>query len=101
MDGLVSWLKQQHKGLQTYQTFQQKVLDAGSKHRDDYALYYLLATLVGRFVSIYEETPLTLSIADEAHRRLVALSEKAARYPSLSSDDKIKLLNDIAASDLS
>ena len=101
MEELVRWLKSQHKGLQTYQTFQQKLIEAGSKNRDDYALYSLLATTVGRFVSIYEEQPLTLAVAEEAHKRLVALSEKAAKFNSLSADAKLKLLNEIAVSDLS
>jgi hypothetical protein len=98
---VAEWLKSQHKGLRTYKTFQQMVLDAGSKHREQYALYYLLATLVGRFVDSYEEAPLTLGVTDGAHRRLMALSEKAAKFESLSSADQFKLLNEIALSELS
>lgn len=100
MDELALWLKSQHKGLRTYKEFQQKVLEAGSKHRDQYALYSLLAVLVGRFVEAYEESPLTLDIADEAHKRLVALADSAVRFNSMSSDERLALLNEIAASDL-
>lgn len=100
MEELAQWLKSQHKGLRTYKTFQQKLLDAGSKHRNQYALYYLLAMLVGRFVDAHEESPLTLEVTDEAHKRLVALSERAVKFDSMSSDDRLKLLNEIAASEL-
>lgn len=101
MEELAQWLKSQHKGLRTYKTFQQRVLDAGQKHRDQYALYSLLGTLVGRFVDVYDENPLTLDITDEAHRRLVALSDKAATYATMSSDERLAFLNEIASSELS
>lgn len=100
MEELAQWLKSQHKGLRTYKTFQQKVLDAGSAHRDQYALYALLAGLVGRFVEAYEETPLTLEITDEAHKRLVALSDSAIEFDRMSDKDRLALLNEIAASEL-
>lgn len=100
MDELAQWLKSQHKGLRTYKTFQQKLLETGSKRRNQYALYYLLAALVGRFVDTHEESPLTLEITDEAHKRLVALSDRAVKFDSMSSDDRLNLLNEIAGSEL-
>jgi len=101
VEELAEWLKSQHKGLRTYKTFQQMVLDAGAKHRDQYVLYYLLAALVARFVDSFEEEPLTLGVTDEAHRRLVAISDKAAKFQSLSAEEQIKILNEIATSELS
>ncbi len=101
MEELAQWLKSQHKGLRTYKTFQQMVLDAGAKNRDQYALYCLLAMIVGRFIDSYEESPLTLDVTDEAHKRLTALSDKAAKFNAMSSDERLKLLNEIAVSELS
>jgi len=100
VEELAEWLKSQHKGLRTYKTFQQKVLEIGAKHRDHYALCYLLAMLAGRFSDAYEETPLTLDVTDEAHRRLVTYADKAAKFDSISSDGRLEFLNEIAASDL-
>lgn len=100
MEDLAQWLKSQHKGMRTYKTFQQKVLEIGIKRRDQYALCYLLGMLAGRFVDAYEETPLTLDVTDEAHRRLVAFADKAAKFDSMSPDSRLELLNEIAASDL-
>ncbi len=100
MDELAQWLKSQHKGLRTYRMFQQKVLELGAKRRDQYALYFLLAMLVGRFVDVYEEKPLTLDVTDEAHRRLVTLSDKAAQFDRMSDAERLTLLNEIAVSEL-
>ena len=100
MEELVNWLKSQHKGLRAYKTFHQKVLDFGAQHRDQYALYYLLAMLVGRFVDAYEDSPLTLDVTDEAHKRLVAIAEKGSQFNSLSAEDRLKLLNEIASMEL-
>ncbi len=100
MEELAQWLKSQHKGLRTEMTFQQKVLELASKGRRDSALYHLLAMLVGRFIDAYDERPLTLDLADEAHKRLIVVSDKAVHFNSMSADDRIDLLNEIAAMDL-
>jgi len=100
VEELAQWLKSQHKGLRTYKTFQQRALEMGAQHRDQYALYYLLGMLVGRFVDSFEENPLTLDVTDEAHRRLVAFADKAAGYERMSADERLKLLNEIAGSEL-
>ena len=100
MDELAKWLKSQHKGLRTHKTFQHSVLEAGAKHRDQYALYYLLAMLVTRFIDAYEESPLTVDVADQAHKRLVAFVDRAAQFDGMSADERLKLLNEIAAADL-
>jgi hypothetical protein len=100
VEELAQWLKSQHKGLRTYKTFHQKVLDLGTSQRHQYALYYLLGALVGRFVEAYDDSPLTLDVADEAHKRLVAIAEKCSLFDSMSADNRLKLLNEIAAMDL-
>ena len=100
MEELAQWLKSQHMGLRTYKTFQQKVLEIGLKNRRQYALYYLLAMLAARFVDVYDERPLTLDITDEAHKRLVAIVDKAVRFETMSAREQNELLNEIAASEL-
>jgi hypothetical protein len=101
VEELANWLKSQHKGLRTYKTFLRKVLDLGAKSRPQFALYYLLAMLVDRFVETYDERPLTLDIAAAAHNRLVAITDKAVRFNTMSAEEKLALLNEIAVSDLS
>jgi hypothetical protein len=101
VEELAQWLKRQHKGLRTYKTFQQKVLEIGSMDRRQYALYYLVAMLVDRFIDAYDEMPLTLDITDEAHKRLLAITEKAARFDMMAAEDQVELLNELAVAELS
>lgn len=100
MEELAQWLKSQHKGLRTYKVFQQRVSEFASQHPNHSALGSLLAMLVGRFVDSYEDSPLTLDVTDAAHRRLTAFAEKAAQFDRLSAEDRLKLLNEIAAAEL-
>lgn len=100
MEELVQWLKTQHKGLRTYKTFQRKVLEIGAKNKGQYAVYYLLAALVDRFVETYDERPLTLDITEEAHKRLVVITDKAVQFDKMPAAQQIALLNEIAALDL-
>lgn len=100
MEELVQWLKSQHKGLRTYKGFHQRALELGAQHRDQYAIYYLLSALVGRFIDSFEDSPLTLDVTDEAHKRLVRITEKAAGYEGMSSDQRLSILNEIAAMEL-
>ncbi len=100
VEELAQWLKSQHKGLRSYKAFQQKVLEVGSKNRQQYALYYLLGMLAGRFVEVYDERPLTLDVTDEAHKRLIAVVDKALLYNTMSAQQQNELLNEIAAAEL-
>jgi hypothetical protein len=100
VEELVQWLKSQHKGLRTYKGFHQRVLELGAQHRDQYAIYYLLSALVGRFIDSFEDSPLTLDVTDEAHKRLVRITEKAAGYHGMSADQRLSILNEIAAMEL-
>ncbi len=100
MEELAQWLKTQHKGLRTYKTFHQKVLELGARHKQQYALYYLLAMLVWRFVDSYEDSPLTLDVTDEAHTRLVAIAERCARFDAMPTEERLAFLNELAAMEL-
>jgi hypothetical protein len=41
-----------------------------------------------------------LDVTDEAHRRLVAIADRSSGFDRMSADDRLKLLNEIAAMDL-
>ncbi|MGA7974422.1 MAG: hypothetical protein WCA36_16610 [Pseudolabrys sp.] len=100
VEELAQWLKSQHKGLRTYKTFHQKVLELGAQHKQQYALYYLLAMLVWRFVDSYEDSPLTADVTDEAHKHLVAVAERCARFDAMPAEERLTFLNEIAAMEL-
>jgi hypothetical protein len=100
LEELAEWLKSQHKGLRTYKTFHRKALEVGAKSKTDYALYSLLATLVDRFIEAYDERPLTLDVTEEAHKRLISITDEAMHFTKMAPDKQIAFLNKIAASDL-
>lgn len=100
MNELLNWLKPQHSGLRTYKDFLQKVLQLAASDREHLALYSMLATLVGRFIESYEESPLPVDVADEALKRLTVLVEKATNSLNGAPADQLKTLNEIAAAEL-
>jgi hypothetical protein len=100
LNDLLTWLKPQHSGLRTYKDFLQKVLQLAASDRDHRALYSMLATLVGHFIENYEEHPLPVDVAEEAHKRLTTLVEKAVASFNGSPADQLKVLNEIAATEL-
>jgi hypothetical protein len=56
--------------------------------------------LTARFIDAFEDSPLTLDVTDEAHKRLVGITEKAAKYDRMSADQRLSILNEIAAMEL-
>ena len=100
MDDLIKWLAQQHSGLQTYKAFHNRALQSAAEDREHAALYQLLAGLVARFIDYYDEHPLPVDVADDAAKRLIALMRKASEK-GRSAEDKLAVLNEIAAADLS
>ncbi|GMO47312.1 hypothetical protein [Bradyrhizobium sp. TM233] len=75
MNDLHAWLSQQHHGLRTFQTFQQKLEILGQHDPAQRGLCRLLSGIVGSYVEAFDEAPLPVDIAEVAHRRLLTLVE--------------------------
>ena len=73
MNDLHTWLSQQHHGLRTFRTFQQKLETLGRRDPAQRGLCRLLSGLVGNYVEAFDEAPLPVEIADGAYHRLLAL----------------------------
>ncbi|MCP3370501.1 hypothetical protein [Bradyrhizobium cajani] len=73
MNDLHTWLSQQHHGLRTFRTFQQKLETLGRDDPAQRGLCRLLSGLVGSYVEAFDEAPLPVEIADNAYHRLLAL----------------------------
>ena len=73
MNDLHAWLSQQHHGLRTYQTFQQKLETLSRDEPEQRALCQLLSSLVGRYIEAFDEEPLPVAVADRAYQRLLDL----------------------------
>ncbi|MCP3411959.1 hypothetical protein [Bradyrhizobium sp. CCGB01] len=75
MNDLHTWLSQQHHGLRTFRTFQQKLETLGRDDPAQRGLCRLLSGLVGSYVEAFDEAPLPVEIADSAYQRLLTLVE--------------------------
>lgn len=73
MNDLHAWLSEQHHGLRTFRTFQQKLETLGRDDPAQRGLCRLLSSLVGSYVEAFDEAPLPVEVADSAYRRLLTL----------------------------
>ena len=73
MNDLHTWLSQQHHGLRTFRTFQQKLETLGRDDPAQRGLCRLLSGVVGSYVEAFDEAPLPVEVADRAYRRLLTL----------------------------
>lgn len=73
MNDLHAWLSEQHHGLRTFRTFQQKLETLGRDDPEQRGLCRLLSSLVGSYVEAYDEAPLPVEVADGAYQRLLTL----------------------------
>ena len=98
MNDLHAWLSQQHHGLRTFRTFQQKLETLGRDDPAQRGLCRLLNGLVGSYVEAFDEAPLPVEVADGAHQRLLTLVESI----DLNADAARRLadINRVAESEL-
>ncbi|WP_398472825.1 hypothetical protein [Tardiphaga sp.] len=73
MNDLSMWFEQQHHGLHTFRSLQQKLSDLRSRAPEHSALCQLLSNLVSPYIEVYDEAPLPAADAARAHRRLAEL----------------------------
>jgi hypothetical protein len=98
MNDLHTWLSQQHHGLRTFHTFQQKLASLSRDEPGQRALCRLLNSLVGGYIEAFDEEPLPAVVADRAHQRLLDLV--ASLDFRASADHRLADLNRVAACDL-
>jgi hypothetical protein len=98
MNDLHAWLSQQHHGLRTYRTFQQKLATLSRDEPGQRALFRLLSSLVGGYIEAFDEEPLPVAVADRAYQRLLDLV--ASLDFRASADRRLADLDRIAACDL-
>jgi hypothetical protein len=98
MNDLHTWLSQQHHGLRTFRTFQQKLDDVCKDDPEQRALCRLLNSIVGSYVDTFDEEPLPVEVADRAYDRLLDLV--ASLDFDASADRRLADANRVAALDL-
>lgn len=98
MNDLHAWLSQQHHGLRTFQTFQQKLDTLGRDDPAQRGLCRLLSGLVGSYVEAFDEAPLPVDVADRAYRRLLTLV--GSLDPHGNADRRLADINRVATCEL-
>jgi len=98
MNDLHTWLSQQHHGLRTFRTFQQKLETLGRDDPAQRGLCRLLSCLVGSYVEAFDEEPLPVEIADGAYQRLLTLVESIDIHGD--ADRRLADINRVAESEL-
>jgi hypothetical protein len=98
MNDLHTWLSQQHHGLRTFRTFQQKLDDLGNGDPGQRAMCLLLKGIVGSYIDTFDEEPLPVAVADRAYRRL--LDAVAGLDFDGNADRRLADINRVAALDL-
>ncbi|MBR0708234.1 hypothetical protein [Bradyrhizobium liaoningense] len=98
MNDLHAWLSEQHHGLRTFRTFQQKLETLGRDDPAQRGLCRLLSSLVGSYVEAYDETPLPVEVADSAYHRLLTLV--ASIDLNADADRRLADINRVAESQL-
>jgi hypothetical protein len=98
MNDLHTWLSQQHHGLRTFHTFQQKLATLSAGEPEQRALCQLLNCLVASYIEAFDEEPLPVAAADRAYQRLLELV--ASLDFQASAVRRLADLNRIAACDL-
>ncbi|WP_426532352.1 hypothetical protein [Bradyrhizobium sp. McL0615] len=98
MNDLHTWLSQQHHGLRTFRTFQQKLDDLGNGDPGQRAMCRLLTGIVGSYIDAFDEEPLPVAVADRAYRRL--LDAVAGLDFDGNADRRLADINRVAALDL-
>ncbi|MBR1128831.1 hypothetical protein ACVIW2_004788 [Bradyrhizobium huanghuaihaiense] len=98
MNDLHAWLSEQHHGLRTFRTFQQKLETLGRDDPAQRGLCRLLSSLVGSYVEAYDEAPLPVEVADSAYHRLLTLV--ASIDLNADADRRLADINRVAESQL-
>jgi hypothetical protein len=98
MHDLYTWLSQQHHGLRTFRTFQQKLDILSRDNPEQRALCRVLSGIVGSYIETFDEEPLPVAVADHAYRRLLDLV--ASLDFRASADRRLADINRVAACDL-
>ena len=98
MNELYTWVSQQHHGLRTFKTFQQKLESLSRDEPEQRGLYRLLSNIVGGYIEAFDEEPLPVEVADQVHRRLLVLL--ASLDVQANSDRRLADINRVASFNL-
>lgn len=95
-EDLVNTLELHNYGVRAYEQFAQLCYKAVAE-QPDYATHFLvLSVFAERFVSAYDESPLTVGEANTQKERILGWIEKLEESLKKNQEAQIKLLNNIS-----
>ena len=93
---LVQTLEMHNYGVRAYEQFSQLCYQSAEKH-PDHAIYFLtLSVLTERFVNQYDESPLTITVADAQKEKILGMIQKMEKALHKDSTARIELLNSVS-----
>ena len=84
MNDLHPWLSQQHHGLRTFHTFQQKLATLSRDEPGQRALCRLLSSLASSYIEAFDEESLPAAVADRAINACSTWSQASIFEPARS-----------------
>ena len=93
---LVETLEMHNYGVRAYEQFAQQCYRSASV-QPDHAIYFLtLRVFAERFVNQYEESPLTITVADAQKEKILGMIQKMEKALHKDSTARIELLNSVS-----
>jgi hypothetical protein len=93
---LLETLEKHNYGVRAYERFSQKCYHCAKDH-PELAVYFLLLSLVAdNFVNQYDESPLTISVADAQKDKVLGLIDKMQKSLSDDTATRLELFNTIS-----
>ncbi|WP_369682881.1 hypothetical protein [Rhodopseudomonas palustris] len=73
MNDLYAWVAQQHHGLHTFKSFQDKLARLAEEQPRQRGLCRVLTHLVQGYIEAFDEAPVPVELASDVHHRLAQL----------------------------
>lgn len=96
LEDLVKTLEVNNYGVRAYEQFAQLCYKSVVEQPDMAIFFLTLSVMAERFVNQYDESPLTITVADAQKNKILRLIEKMEKTLNESSAQQVRLLNAVA-----
>jgi hypothetical protein len=100
LDAIAAWLRREPESMRTFVAFQRRCYGQIGEAGDDAAYLRLLGRMAGRWAEQHDGEPVAAQAVEEAHRHLLALTERALRASKRPAAEQLAVLNELARIEL-
>jgi len=93
---LVDTLETHNFGVRAYELFAQQCYQSAQVQTDHAVFFLTLRVFAERFVNQYEESPLTITVADAQKEKILGMIQKMEKALHKDSTAQIELLNSVS-----